>query len=282
MVKGLFVGLTNLDYVYYINEYPKENMKCKTNEYSRYIGGPAANAAITYSLLGGDATLITAFGTSTESKIIEDELLKYNINIINLSKDDSLPGTSTICISDKGYRTIFSGQSVYKDFDFSLIPDTSFDFALFDCNQQDISLKVLEMVNCPVVLDAGSFKENTNRFLEKANIIISSENFKDDKDLNIFEMNLINSEDKAITRGDKSILTINGEIEVPKAECIDSLAAGDIFHGAFCFAKYNKYMCFEDALKFASEIASESVKFKGPRRGVLEYISLNSNFSLKG
>ena len=173
MVKGLFVGLTNLDYVYYIDEYPEENMKCKTTEYSRYVGGPAANAAITYALLGGEATLITAYGTSLESSIIDKELMSYNVKVINLARDNKLPGTSTICISGEGKRTIFSGQSEYSDFDFDLIIDEEYDFALFDCNQQDISLKLLDKVKCPIVLDAGSYKANVEKYLMEAEYIIS-------------------------------------------------------------------------------------------------------------
>lgn len=68
-----------------------------------------------------------------------------------------------------------------------------------------------------------------------------------------------------MTRGEKAIRTQNGEIEIEPVECIDSLAAGDIFHGAFCFAYLEKEYNFEQALKYASKIASESVKYKGPR-----------------
>lgn len=86
-------------------------------------------------------------------------------------------------------------------------------------------------------------------------------------------MELPNASYKAITRGEKSILLENEVIELSKVDCIDSLAAGDIFHGAFCFARFNKGMEFKESLEFAAEVASESVKYKGPRKGVLEFIS---------
>lgn len=55
-IKGLFVGITSLDYVFYSDNNPAPDSKIITKEYERYVGGPATNAAITYSLLGGDAS----------------------------------------------------------------------------------------------------------------------------------------------------------------------------------------------------------------------------------
>lgn len=263
--KALFVGLTGIDYVYYLETLPAENSKCKTTEYTKYIGGPAANAAITYAALGGDATLITAYGTSSESKTITEELSAYGVKVINVSSDDVLPGISTICITDGGMRTIISGQQSYKSIDSTGISVDGYDFALFDCNQQDISLPLLDRVTCDIVLDAGSYKPNVEKYLERASVVISSEQFLDPSGRDIFSMPYENIKLRAMTRGEKPIRTQDGEIKVEAVTCVDSLAAGDIFHGAFCFAFYEKEMAFDEALRFASCVASESVKYKGPR-----------------
>jgi len=68
-----------------------------------------------------------------------------------------------------------------------------------------------------------------------------------------------------MTRGEKSIRLQNGEIPAESVTCVDSLAAGDIFHGAFCYGYLEKELGFEQALEYASKIATESVKYKGPR-----------------
>lgn len=266
--KAVFIGLTGIDYVYYLNTFPDENSKCKTEDYAQYIGGPAANAAITYACLGGDATLITAFGNSREGDIITQELEDYGVKVINACDDEELPGISNICISPNGNRTIISGQKKYANI---VLPDMKleeYDFALFDCNQQDVSLPLLDKLSCEIVLDAGSYKENVEKFLERANIVISSEKFVDDNGSDIFHMNYPSIVHRAMTRGEKAIITSIGEIEVKKVECVDSLAAGDIFHGAFCFGYYEKKLDFESALQFAADIATESVKYKGPREWI--------------
>ena len=269
--RAAFVGLTNIDYIYYIDEFPEENSKCKTNNYEKYIGGPAANAAITYAALGGDATLITAIGSSDEADGIAKKLEEYGVKLINVAKDNKLPGMSTICISGDGKRTIISGQREFAYIDVESVDMVAFDFALFDLNQQNIALPILQKIGCEIVLDAGSYKENTEKFLARADIVISSEQFRDSHGRDVFEMPYPNIKLKAMSRGEKSILTLNGEIEVDKVTCVDSLAAGDIMHGAFCYGYYDKGMGFEDALKYASGIASESVKYKGPREWINSY-----------
>lgn len=272
MKKIAFVGLTNLDFVYYVDRMPEENAKCRTTQYERYIGGPAANAAITYALLGGDATLITAFGTSFESRLMEEEIQSYGVKCVNLAPDGSKPGVSAICISENGNRTIISGQSEYSVGVESPVWGAvtedflkQFDGALFDCNQTDISLPVLQKMQCEIVLDAGSFKEHTEAFLKRASVVIASERFHDTKGRNLFVMQYENIKHRAITRGERAILTDTGEIPVPKVMCVDSLAAGDIFHGAFCYAYFEKKYNFEESLKEASLIAAKSVRFRGPR-----------------
>lgn len=263
--KAAFIGLTGIDYVYYLDAFPDENSKCKSNDYSKYTGGPAANAAIAYAALGGDATLITAYGNSAESRTITEELESYGVKVVNAAADDALPGISTICITGEGRRTIISGQSNYDKIDISGVELDGYDFVMFDCNQQDVSLYLLEKTTCDIVLDAGSYKANVERYLEKANIVISSEQFKDGAGRDIFDMPYPNIAKRAVTRGEKPIRTMDGEIVVESVDCVDSLAAGDIFHGAFCYAYYEMEYEFDDALRYASGIATESVKYRGPR-----------------
>lgn len=274
---GYFVGMTTLDYVYYSSEYPERNGKIKIGDYRRFIGGPAANAAITYSLLGGRAVLITCLGVSDEAGMAVESLKSYGVETVNCAADDALLNISSIIVDYDGSRTIFSGQ---RRFD-KLLCEPEYirekterfgkpDFCLFDMNQQEMSLKLLDMIGCPVVVDAGSMKDNAMRFVEKAEIVISSENFKTADGKTVFEMDECRNARKAVTRGGKPIIYDGGELAVRNTECVDTLAAGDIFHGAFCFGYYNEKKEFAQALLYAAEIAGESVKYAGPRQWALE------------
>ena len=129
---------------------------------------------------------------------------------------------------------------------------------------QELSLAVLRNCDCEIVVDAGSWKGETLAFLKKASVVISSEEFRDPVGRDIFSIQECASAQKAMTRGEKPIRLDDGEVPVASVPCVDSLAAGDIFHGAFCFAYYHKQLDFKAALTFASTIATESVKYEGP------------------
>lgn len=288
--KGLFVGLCTKDILYYTDDLPTHNHKSKTEDFATFIGGPAANAAITYAALGGDATLATCLGDSTESRAMIEELKGYGVKVLNYSEYDTVPNTASIVVSSDGKRTILSGQHKFtmnREYDLS-----GYDFVLFDCNQQEISLDILDLLDAlesadgkptarkPVVLDAGSFKPNMEKFLERADIVIASEDFKDAEGNTIFEIEC-GITHKAMTRGERSILyrgaedepescgNLNGkdikELPVESVKAVDTLGAGDIFHGAFCYGYFEKGDSCEEALVFAGKVASESVKYRGPR-----------------
>ncbi len=265
-IKGLFVGLCTKDIVFYTNEIPSHNHKSKTEDFATYIGGPASNAAITYAMLGGDATLATCLGNSAESQAMVAELNGYGVKVLNFSDYDMLPNMASIFVSDDGKRTIISGQHTFlvnRDYDLEF-----FDFVLFDCNQQEISRDILQKVgDKTIVLDAGSVKPNIDRFLGMADIVISSEDFKDERGNDIFGMDC-NAKHKAVTRGGNTILYNGKELSVDKVDAVDTLGAGDIFHGAFCYGYFEKGNSCEDALQFAMKVASESVKYRGPREWI--------------
>ena len=261
--RGCFVGLTTLDYVFYVDAQPENNAKVKTNNYRRFVGGPAANAAITYALLGGDATLVTCLGNTVESDFIKETLNGYGVKVLNCTEDDAMPNIAAIAVDQYGNRKIFSGQNQYAAINIPVIDKP--DFCLFDLNQQELSLGILKNCDCEIVVDAGSWKGETSAFLKKADVVIASESFRDPSGHDLFAMEDCVNAKKAVTRGEKSILLTDGEIPVEPVACVDSLAAGDVFHGAFCFAYYHKRCDFKEALAYAANIATESVKYSGPR-----------------
>ncbi len=265
-VKALFVGLCTKDILYYTDELPTLNHKAKTEEFASYIGGPAANAAITYAVLGGDATLATCLGSSAESRAMEEELQKYGVMVLNFSTAESIPNTAAIVVASDGKRTILSGQHKFVvDRAYDIAP---YDFVLFDCNQQEISLDLLKRTEGKtVVLDAGSVKPNIEKFLERADIVIASEDFKDADGRDLFGMQC-SAEHQVITRGERPMLYRGKELPVTSVRVVDTLGAGDIFHGAFCYGYFEKKFGCEEALLFAADVAGESVKYRGPREWI--------------
>lgn len=61
---GCFIGLTTTDLIYRLERRLRPDEKMEAEEVWMGAGGPAANAAATFALLGGTAHLVTAVGDS--------------------------------------------------------------------------------------------------------------------------------------------------------------------------------------------------------------------------
>ena len=280
--RGAFVGLCGLDAVYYgMDGLPEENTKKKINDFNIAIGGPAANAAITYAKLGAEAYLITSIGDSPEGILIKSKLKELNVKVVDLDagKKGQPCNVSFIYVNQStGTRTIFSGQnpppnSCVTDFEDVI---KKVDFVLYDGNLPQAENKMIgyiEYYDKNFVLDAGSFKRGFPECFYRATSVISSETFVDPDGNDIFVLQeKYGFSYAAKTRGDKPILyndgQTHGEINLPKVKVVDSLGAGDVIHGAFCYFFYVKKMEFKDALEMASQIATLGVTQKGVVNGL--------------
>jgi len=288
MSKGCFVGLAGLDILYNVEEVPIENYKTKTDDYETHIGGPAANAAITHALLGGESLLLTSIGDSMMGEIIKRELADFSVEVMDISCDvDALPCISGIAINtSSGSRTIWSGQKNLGKIPFSKIDDVLkvSDFCLSDCNFKELGEYTVGKAKenaIPIVLDAGSWKEGFEYFLSKSNYTIASSVCKTPNNRDFMKVAFEwGSENVAVTYGGEKIEyrdTLKTEIITPKkVSVVDTSAAGDIFHGAFCYYKFSKNLSFSEALIHADKVATYSVMYKGPRQGIIEYMKLQN------
>ena len=120
-----------------------------------------------------------------------------------------------------------------------------------------------------MVLDAGSFKSHTDELLLHTTYPILSANFSPPSDELVQDYLKSKSIDVfAITRGEQFILAhelgIDFEVPILPRKTIDTLGAGDIFHGAF--TKYILESNFKVSLESASKVAGLSCQFLGTRK----------------
>lgn len=281
LTRGVFIGLCGLDIIYYSkNEFPSENMKLKIEDYRIEIGGPAANAAITYAQLGGEAYLICLIGDSAEGQMIKTKLKLSNISCIDVALDENdAPSISAVFVNtNKSTRTILSGQTnitASANFDFEDEIKKA-KFVLYDGNASALERRMLKHVDCydkDLVLDAGSYKPGFRECFYHAKTVIASESFFDQETGDIFDcQKKYGFENAAQSMGEKPIIVATGgrktEIPILKAKAIDTLGAGDILHGAYCYYRYALDLSFKEALEKASLIATYAVEKKGVVEGI--------------
>jgi len=279
--RALFAGLCTLDLAYLVDRFPQPNQKIAAHSQHLTAGGPATNAAVTFAFLDGAATLATALGRHPLATLIRHDLDAHRVSLLDLTPNhDGPPALSSISVHRAtGQRTVVSANAAayppVRLHPHSFDP-TQLSAVLLDGHHMPLCIEIATLARArsiPVILDAGSWKPGLETLLPLTDIAICSEDFQPPHlhGLPHTAAFLLHAgpHSVAITRGPRPIFWFtasgdSGEIPVPPIHPIDTLGAGDIFHGAFCRA-HASGLPFPDALHFAAAVATESCLHYGTR-----------------
>ena len=274
---GLFIGMVTLDLIYLVEQMPNRNQKIAALSSTIAAGGPATNAAVAFSYLENDATLLGAVGAHQVNHLILADLQQCGVTIADLAptRADSPPVSSIIVTQSTGDRAVVAMNAMKSAIDVSLSTSLDgVDIVLIDGHQIEASVTIAqcaEQRGIPVVIDGGSWKLGFEQVLPWVDYAICSANFYP-PDCHTSEQVLRylfkwGISEIAITRGEGAIEVLSegvkSSIAVPKVEVIDTLGAGDIFHGAFCH--FILQSDFSSALTEAAKVAAYSCQFFGTR-----------------
>ena len=275
---GLFVGLTTLDFIYLSDRLLEVEQKLVAQDYLTVAGGPATNAAVAFSYFDNYPKLMTVLGEHPLTELIADDLNEYSVEIVDLipEKTDTPPISSIIVMADTGQRAVISINAVKSQAQRSISEEilNDVDIVLIDGHQIAVSLAIAKLAQnrqIPVVIDGGSWKPGLEKILPFADYVICSANFYPPQCHNVPEvfsfLRGLGVSYIAITNGEQPIQCQeqgdNYSIAVPAIKAVDTLGAGDIFHGAFC--NYILEESFANALSLSAEIASKSCEYFGTR-----------------
>ena len=279
MASGIFVGLSTIDVVYGVDEFPAPNTKVAARSQEVFVGGPATNAAVTFARLGGEPALVTAVGRNLLGAVVREELKRYKVQLVDLNPEfEGLPALSSVTVDRHGNRNVVSANAIRVT-----IPAVKVDTSV--CDSARVVMVDGHFIEAcqawagaakahskPVVLDGGSWKDGTEELLKSVHTAICSADFLPpgcaSRDEVIKFLKSRGVANIAITDGPKAIHFVSGQssgtIGVPKVEVVDTMGAGDIFHGAYCF-----YISigrgFIESLAEATKVASESCRYAGTR-----------------
>lgn len=279
-VRGVFAGLATVDLIYRVTEFPAPNRKIAAGRQQVSAGGPAANAAVAFAHFAGSAELITALGAHPLTQIIRSDLETHRVLIRDATAGClECPPVSSIFVHEaSGDRTVVSANAgafggLSYEFDASIVRNA--DILMVDGHHLPLcraSVDAARDAGIPVVLDGGSWKNGLEVILPGVSVAICSEDFHPPGCENepavrqfLFDAGVGQA---AITRGAKPVVydtgRERGEIAVRDIRAVDTLGAGDIFHGAFCWAKVNGAK-LPEALQFAGGVAAKSCLHFGTR-----------------
>ena len=296
----LCIGMPVRDLTFRVHGLPARGSKENATHFDEICGGNALNAAIGIVRLGGRASICGPMGDAkeTSSRYIFDKLAHEGIDTKHIVH---MPGLvtpiSTIMIDPSGERTIvtFRDPELWKvrlPLDETLLDDCSAILTESRCAAfcTDLCAEARRR-GIPVVVDvdrAMSLREGL--LTASSHLVFSSEplqetaNVRDDGEA-LKKIAKLTPSFLAGTRGAKGTLWLDEQQNLQETPAfpvhtVDTLGAGDIFHGAFALAVTEKQE-LRQALRFASAAAAlKCTRFGGayaaPQRAEVEELLAQS------
>lgn len=282
---GVFVGLATLDVVHRVVHHAGPDEKVTAIGQDIAAGGPAANAAVTFAALGGRALLVTALGAHQLAHVIADELRSRDVRVVDVDPDDpEPPAVSAIAVDDAtGARSVTSVDASARQVPGPAPSQWSRLLAgaavvLLDGHHPLLAVPAaLAAVGAgvPVVLDAGRWKPVMQTLVPLADDVICSADFRwpGSPDAATSAAGILGASGTpravAVTNGAAPVRWWHGEasgdIAVPQVAAVDTLGAGDAFHGAYAFLRTEQQLTFPQRLAGAAGVAALRVSVQGPR-----------------
>jgi sulfofructose kinase len=282
-------GSATIDQIFYVDTVPAPSAKISASEFVITGGGVAANAAVAIQRLGGMATYWGRVGLDSWGDQVLVMLAKEGVNIQYLRQ---LAGyrtkVSTVLIDNQGERLVVSAQPQgYPDV-IDWLPVTKVmesDAVLADTRWVGGAKALLDAAcanELPSVLDGDSGDASVVKDLMlAATHSVVSEPMLVKLSGAAIDVGTVGEALKAcfggrnalvgVTLGGKGVYWFDGQAvhhaPSPKVAVVDTLAAGDTWHGALALALAQGKSTV-DAIEFASNVAALKCTRRGGRLGI--------------
>ena len=247
IIDVLCVGYACVDINFNAPHHPASDEKVRALSMHSCGGGPASNAAVAISRLGGQAAFAGYLGRDAFGDGHLMELLEAGVQTTGVDRGNAATPVAAITIKPDGERSIVDYRAPT-----ALAPENMISLStqparvlLVDGHQPLLSIKLVEearLLGIPSVLDAGSVHDGTMSLYNKVDYLISSEKFAHQFSGEEDPRKALASFDgtapfTAVTWGSDGVYWQDdeGQHHMPAfdIEAVDTTGAGDAFHGAF-------------------------------------------------
>jgi len=280
-VDVLCVGQASYDLIFAVERQPGKNEKIAATDCTNCGGGPAANAAVTVTRLGGKAAFAGYIDNDIYGETHYKELRKEGVNCDLLVRGNRPTPLSAIIVKPDGSRTVVNHRIKTvplrpEDLGCSLI---NCSVMLFDGHEPllgEYFAAQARKKGIATMLDAGSLHNGALKLISMVDYLVCSEHFAQQytKRENLHEALSSLAYDApfvVITCGERGVLwktpETTGTMPAFMIHAIDTTGAGDVFHGALAFCLARR-MEWQNALRFASGAAALCCVRLGARPGI--------------
>jgi sulfofructose kinase len=274
----LTVGALALDTIFRFDHLPTTPGKYLPLETVQVAQGMATAQAATIVRLGSRARLWASIGDDATGERIVAELTEAGIDLSALRRvPGATSGFSSIFVDKAGERIIVPHYDPAIRTRPDLVPDLS-DVAAISADVRwpdaaEIALHAARDLSVPGILDVEAAPGDVlDRLVPIATHLIASEpgafalTGEPDPTKAVEILARSRAEFVAVTAGERGVFWPGGHQPAFAVEAVDTLAAGDVFHGAFAFGLAEGW-AVADAIRFAAAAAAIKCTRFGGRLG---------------
>jgi sulfofructose kinase len=280
------VGLNATDTLLIVPNFPAYAGKVPFTEEILSPGGQVASAMVACALLGLRVKYIGAIGDDERGRIQQESLLGTGINLDHIQLRRNCPNQSAYIIIDRatGERTVLWHRSdclrINPD---DISPEQITCGRLLHIDAHDTpavahAAEIARRHGIPVTVDVDTIYHGFDRVLPNIDYLVASSEFPAawtgvNDPFRALEaiQNEYGMRVAAMTLGAHGALAReNGRFCYSPAfvvNTLDTTGAGDVFHGAFCYAVLQA-MPMRDALEFSNAMAALNCTALGARGGI--------------
>ena len=279
----LAAGAAVVDFVFQLDEAPSRSEKHRARDAAIVGGGCAANAAVAVVRLGGTAVLAARLGNDVIGDMIIADLEKENVDCSLVKRMEGRRSSySSVIIDPQGERSIVNFRD--RDIDsggswLDKLDMPAFDVALADTRWPDgarVSMQAAKRRGVPGVIDGEAPVRDAQEALDNAtHIAFSRAGLQDFTGNDDIEAALVGAADETgawvcVTQGEGGVYWLENRAvrHMPafKVDAVDTLGAGDIWHGAFALG-LAQGKSEEQSIVFASAASAIKCTRFGGRAG---------------
>jgi len=281
------IGHASWDITMAVDHQPAADEKTVASALDLAGGGPAANAAVCITRLGGTSAFCGYLGSDLFGDAHLHELDRAGVERSAIVRGHHPTPLSQILAKPDGTRSVvnFKGDTPTLPAEAVHIPAAR--VLLFDGHEPELSLPLCRQAateDCLTVLDAGSLHQGTQLLADKVDYLVASSRFAVQLS-GSYDMSQALSRlteicpNVIITLGSDGLLWSRqgeqGQLKAFTVDTLDSTGAGDAFHGAFALG-LARNMAWLPLLQFASATGALTCTKLGARTALPDRLTVQS------
>ncbi len=280
------LGLNATDTLLVVPHFPAYAGKVPFDREVVSPGGQVASAMVACARLGLRAKYIGTIGDDERGRIQIESLRRWGVNLDHVQMRPNCPNQSAYIIIDRatGERTVLWSRPECLRIDPSEVTPEQITCARLlhidghDTPAVEHGARIARRAGIPVTVDVDTIYHGFDKVLPLVDYLIASSEFPvqwtNERDP-FKALAMIRREYgmkvAAMTLGAHGSLALDesGFVYSPAfvVDCVDTTGAGDVFHGAFCYAVLQG-MPMREALEFSNAMAALNCTALGARGGI--------------